>query len=471
MTITIDIGTTAVKVLHFNQDNKQIGTQSLGYDTLYPAEGYAEQNPAHILEAVHKCLTQIKVSGEEILVLSCAMHSLMAVDHAMQPLTNLWIWADHRADQVMRTFKKSAVATQFFQKTGTPLHPMSPFAKLLWLKETAAGNSLRQELTDFYKWIDIKTYLWYALTGYIEQDVSMASATGLVNTELLVYDTDVLSYLGISAQQLPELVSVYTCRRLTSMLTATTGITGQAMIGASDGVLANISESRNTGDAHLTIGTSGAIRVTTKEAYKDPFGQLFCYYLDDTTWVVGGAVNNGGNVFKWLDQLLYDGQGELFQQLKTIDFTTFDSSLVFVPHLNGERAPFWDSERQGAFFGLKINHDKIDVIKAVVYGVLFNLRHVYQTLTNLTGPIKSLYLSGGTFKIPQLAACVANCLHVQVILSETLEQSSVGALNLVSDYEHNKRYTTLKDDEKQREAIDAYYSLYQAYLPLAKRKG
>ncbi|MET1138672.1 gluconate kinase, partial [Bacillus subtilis] len=54
----------------------------------------------------------------------------------------------------------------------------------------------------------------------------------------------------------------------------------------------------------ITIGTSGAVRAVTNHPVTDPKGRTFCYALTEDLWVIGGPVNNGGMIFRWVrDQL------------------------------------------------------------------------------------------------------------------------------------------------------------------------
>lgn len=459
MTVTIDVGTTAVKVLYFDETDHLLKEVSQGYPTDYFGDGFAEQNPDTIVQAVFQSIKRLALAHKETIVLSTAMHSLMAVDKNFHKKTNLMIWADHRADGVIASFKKTPLAHTFFNKTKTPIHPMSPFAKLLWLKETKQGQALNEQLEDVY-WIDIKTYLWYHLTGYNECDYSLGSATGLFNSETLLYDEDILSFLNINNHQLPVLVPVTHTRVVTDIVATQFSFFHTVVIGSSDGVLANISEGMHRSDVHVTIGTSGAIRMTVPRPYTDPEGRLFCYYLNDTHWVIGGAINNGGNVLKWLDDVLFDGTSSIYSFIDTLDFDAFDSTLVFIPHLNGERAPFWDTGRTGSFIGLKMSHKKEALVKAVIYGLLFNLRHVFDTLQSVTGDISEIYLSGGFFKVEKMKALMSQVFNVTIIESTTLEQTSKGALNLVSQTTSRTMTDYKKITKGPSKEIQDYYAYY-----------
>ena len=53
-------------------------------------------------------------------------------------------------------------------------------------------------------------------------------------------------------------------------------------------------------------------------------------------------------------------------------------NLVFLPYLMGERSPVWDSAARGTLFGLTLNTTRADVIRAILEGVAFGVRHNVQ---------------------------------------------------------------------------------------------
>ncbi|GAK11705.1 gluconokinase [Geomicrobium sp. JCM 19039] len=62
---------------------------------------------------------------------SSAMHSMMCVDESGEPLTQLITWADKRSAKETKALQQTERGQDFYERTGTPIHPMSPFAKLV----------------------------------------------------------------------------------------------------------------------------------------------------------------------------------------------------------------------------------------------------------------------------------------------------------------------------------------------------
>lgn len=127
---------------------------------------------------------------------------------------------------------------EIYRRTGTPIHPMSPLSKLLWMKEEEPDLYARA-----YKFISIKEYVIYQLFAQYVVDYSIASATGLFNLETLDWDGDVLQMLELSPEQLSTPVpTTYILSGMNVKLAQKMGISENTpvVIGASDGVLANV---------------------------------------------------------------------------------------------------------------------------------------------------------------------------------------------------------------------------------------
>ncbi|WP_457831024.1 FGGY family carbohydrate kinase, partial [Staphylococcus aureus] len=127
---------------------------------------------------------------------------------------------------------------------------------------------------------------------------------GMFNLETLDWDVGALELLGISKEMLPEIVpTTYVMKGMKKRYATLMGLNEDTpfVIGASDGVLSNLGvNSVGKGEVAVTIGTSGAIRTVIDKPRTDYKGRIFCYVLTEDHYVIGGPVNNGGVVLRWL---------------------------------------------------------------------------------------------------------------------------------------------------------------------------
>jgi len=309
--IGIDIGTTSTKCVLYDQKGTVITHADAGYQLIQTEPGMAEEDPDEIFQAVLTTLKQVMngIEPDDLsgVSFSTAMHSLILMDENDHPLTRAITWADNRAAEYSDELNASDLGAKIYAKTGTPIHPMAPLSKMLWLK-----NDHPNLFNQAKKFIDIKSYVFFELFGVYKIDYSIASATGMFNIFDLKWEPEVLKLLNIEETRLPEVVATTdSVSGINKEYGKMLGIkaTVPFILGASDGVLSNLGvDAIDPGVVAVTIGTSGAVRVVVDKPVIDLDGKLFCYALTKDKWVVGGPVNNGGIVFRWVRDQLFDSK-------------------------------------------------------------------------------------------------------------------------------------------------------------------
>ncbi|MTT31340.1 gluconokinase [Terrilactibacillus sp. BCM23-1] len=441
----VDIGTTSTKAVVFGDKGKVISMHHVEYPLLSPAPSIAEQDPDEIFEAVMKTIklsiNKAKINPEDLHLVSfsSAMHSLIAMDENGKPLTRCITWADGRAKKWAEKIKNELNGIEIYKRTGTPIHPMSPLAKIAWL---------RTDYPDLFnktrKFIGIKEYIFYKLFDRYLIDYSLASATGLFNLKNLTWDAEALQIAGITPDQLSEPVSTtFAVKGLKQNYAEETGLSTETpfIVGASDGVLSNLGVNAiDPGVVAVTIGTSGAIRTVTDKPATDPKGRIFCYALTDKHWVIGGPVNNGGMTFRWVRDELASSEVETAKRLGIDPYQVLtkiasrvspgSDGLLFHPYLAGERAPLWNANARGSFFGLGLHHKKEHMIRSVLEGVIFNLYTVMLALQEVMGMPTKIQATGGFARSELWRQMMADIFDQEVTVPEAYESSCLGAIVL-----------------------------------------
>jgi gluconokinase len=430
--IGIDIGTSSTRSVLFNLKGQEINRSAITYPLHTPTPQTAEQEPEKIYAAVMQTVRQVMqtsgINPPDLLCLSfsVAMHSLMAIDADGNSLTKVLTWADNRSMNWANKLRDSEAGDRLYQQTGVPIHPMSPLAKIIWLRE-----EYPEVFDKTTKFISIKEYILYRWFHRFIVDHAIASATGLLNLQTLNWDKMALAIAGITSAHLSQLVPItQILQPLPGAITEALGVLPDTpvVIGASDGVLANIGLGALAPDqAAITIGTSGAVRVIVDRPLIDPQQRLFCYAFTPDRWLVGGAANNGGVILQWLrDQLaLASTYDDLINLAKTVPAGA--EGLLFHPYLLGERSPLWQPEARGSFFGLTINHTKAHLVRAVLEGIGLNLYLIFEALQDLDGSIDTLKAAGGFAASSIWRQIITDIFDREMIIPEQHESSSLGA--------------------------------------------
>lgn len=441
--IGVDIGTTSTKSVLYDENGQFIMKHNIGYPLHTPNVDVSEENPDELFDAVLMTVkyvvreANIKKEDIKLISFSAQMHSLIALDTQNHRLTESITWADNRASKYAELINKEHQGSDIYQRTGTPIHPMSPLSKIFWMKH---------EQSDIYKqtamFADIKTYIFYQLFEKYVIDYSMASATGMFNLEKLDWDKEALELLGITEAQLPQLVpTTHILKGMKKRYATLMGIDENTpiIVGASDGVLSNLGvNSYKKGEVAVTIGTSGAIRTVINKPRTDYKGRIFCYVLDEDHYVIGGPVNNGGVVLRWLRNELLASEVETAKRLGVDPYDVLTKiasrvkpgaeGLIFHPYLAGERAPLWNADARGSFFGLTLSHQKEHMIRAALEGVLYNLYTVYLALIEVMNETPStIKATGGFAKSEVWRQMMADIFDTDLIVPESYESSCLGA--------------------------------------------
>ncbi|PGK31672.1 hypothetical protein CN907_27110 [Bacillus anthracis] len=316
--IGVDIGTTSTKSVLFSIDGSVIANHGIEYPLYSPTPEIAEQDPEEIFQAVIHTIKEVvrssNVQPVDILCVSCssAMHSVIAVDEKGNPLTRCITWADNRSASWAEKIKNDMNGHEIYLRTGTPIHPMSPLSKLVWLKNEHA-----------------------------------------------------------------------------------------------------------------------------KRLGKDPYEVLT---------EIAAKVNPGS-----------DG-------------------LLFHPYLAGERAPLWNANARGSFFGLGLHHKKEHLIRAVLEGIIYNLYTVLLALKELIGEPKKIQATGGFARSELWRQMMAYIFHQGVYVPESFESSCLGAailglyslgevdtLHVVSEMVGANFY-----HEPNMESVEKYKDLTPIYIRLSR---
>jgi len=466
--IGIDIGTTNTKAVALTDEGEVLGSASASYPVFSSEEGQHELDPEQLLEAVLTALTAVrgKTSGMPGLAgisFSCAMHSLIAVDASGKPLTRAITWADLRPASYAKVLRESAAGRRIYQRTGVPVHAMSPLCKLLWLKAVAP-----RIFDGAARYISIKEYIWWRLFGEYKVDLSLASATGLLDIRSFDWYPESLEVAGISAGMLSELTPGTYMSTLLLPEYRSLGLPAGLpfIIGGSDGCLANLGSSAiKPGETALTIGTSGAVRMTVSAPEYDVRQRIFCYILTDRHYVCGGATNNGGNVLQWYSKSVLKQEGDidsLEREAGTVPPGC--EGLVFLPYLRGERAPVWDADARGVFFGVRSVHEQRHFIRAILEGVCYSLYQIGASLEETLGAIEHIYASGGFTRSRVWLQLVADVFMKRVYVTGTADASATGAvmmgfyaLGIIGDLEDTAKIVKVAEVYEPDPARHAVY--------------
>lgn len=483
--ITIELGTNAVRVYAFDLQGNNIGSLKGYYPTFHREPDYSEQDADQIfitmLYVLKNLLNEVlhpKKYKVSIICFSSSMHSVLPVDKRGNPMGHAITWADNRAHKEAAELKNSALGKKIYNTTGTPLHPMSPLAKIAWIK-----NNEKEKFKQVSKFLSLKSYILQQLTGECVIDYSIASATGLLNIHKIKWETDSLKFAGITAAMLPDLVPVTTrAGKLNKAYQTSLGLSSDTkiLVGSSDGCMAILGDGvYGEGMATITVEDSGAVRVMGNEVLQDEKQRFFNYLLTENRYVSGGPTNNGGIIFEWFTRQFgnfknpFDIEQSMLELInEAAGISPGSDGLIFLPYLLGERAPIWNANARGVFFGMNIKHEKAHFVRAAIEGILYEIYSIGKTLEEHRN-IKSLSINGSFGSLPFFTQMVADIYNKPVRFRQ--DYHSVGYGSYLLSATEMGIYASLDDAVKSVELSDQVkpdkqnHKQYEKYFNIFER--
>jgi gluconokinase len=417
----------AGRVLGFGQ-----GAYAAGDDRLH----WNEQDPRGVMAgmaaASRQALEAAQAKAGEVSAVSLggAMHSLLALDSAGEPLTGVITWADGRGAKQAAAQRGTPQAEQRYRRTGCPAHGMYPLYKILWMREEAPELFARAA-----RFATAKDYVLAQLCGEWLLDYSLGAGHGLMDTRALAWDGEALALAGLRPGQLPVLAGPGQALRLRSpALAAEMGLLDGTplILGCSDAVNSSLGAGAVlAGQATLMVGTSGALRLIAPQPVLHPAGRSWCYAIDPAHWLVGGAINNGGVALSWLRDLFNQAANA---QLSFDDILALAGQapagaggLVCLPFFAGERSPNWNLNARGAFVGLTLQHGAAHMARALLEGIALRFRSLAEMLAEAGCELSEVRASGGFVQSPLWLQITASALKRELRLPASGETSCWGA--------------------------------------------
>lgn len=397
------------------------------------AEIDADEAFDQIVAAVDEVLKKAaKVKGEVThIAASCFWHSLVGVDAKGIATTKVFGWADTRSRDHVTVLRKKFDETDVHNRTGARFHSSFWPAKLLWLKSGKTSGSVAK--TDV--WLSLSDLILLRLTDALTTSVSMASATGIFDIRKCNWDDELLKFLKLKRSNLPQIAAEdsQTFELNSKFAERWPRLKNARWFPAiGDGAANNIGAGcLKKSKAALMIGTSGAMRVAYagEPPEKIPDG-LWCYRIDRKRVIIGGALSDGGGLYRWLKDNLRLLADDDKTEAEIAKRPPAGHGLVFLPFLAGERSTGYHENATGAILGLHSSTDTIDIVQAALESVAYRFAAIFDQLNDVAR-LREIIASGGALRqSPVWTQIIADVLGRDMMLPDTREASSRGAVLL-----------------------------------------
>lgn len=439
MLIAHDIGTTGDKASLHDTSGALIASTTARYGTRYGSGGVVEQDPEDwwraFIDATRSLLEKTETRPEDVTAVGVSgqMMGAVLVDHEHNPVRPALIWADTRSQEQCATLVHRIGQQAAYSLLGHRLNPTYSLTKVMWVRQHEPDVFARTA-----KVCQAKDFVAARLTGRLATDPSDASSTNAFDQRSGVWADSVLEQADISVDLWPEVVASTTvlgmvtaeAARATGLLSGT-----PVVLGGGDGPMAatGVGIIEPEDGAYTYLGSSSWVSVASTEPLLDlPQMRTMTFnHVAPGRYVPTATMQAGGGALQWVADLLgSDAEPDRFTRLVSAAerVSAADEGLFFLPHLLGERSPWWNPNARGAFVGLARHHGEAHLTRAVLEGVAFNLATCVQAFRQHGTPVTRVDAIGGGAASPvwlQILADVWGCEVRQRTIVD--EANSLGA--------------------------------------------
>jgi xylulokinase len=415
MYLGLDLGTSGVKAMLIDGDQRIIATGNGTLDVSRPHSGWSEQAPADWIRATEDAVAALKASHPKELAavkgigLSGQMHGATLLDGADQVLRPCMLWND------TRSFKEAGALDadpRFRALTGNIVFPGFTAPKVVWVRENEPDTFAR-----IRKILLPKDYLRLWLSGEHISEMSDSAGTSWLDTGRREWSAELLAATGLDESRMPSLVEgTDSAGTLRAGLASQWGMGSGVVIagGAGDNAasacgMGTVSE----GNAFVSLGTSGVLFAANASYLPKPESAVhaFCHALPDT-WHQMGVILSATDALNWYSGIAGKSAAELTGELG--DELRAPGPVTFLPYLSGERTPHNDARIRGVFTGLGHESARAVLTQAVLEGVTFAIRDNLEALKSAGTAIARVTAIGGGSRSKYWLKSIATSLGVPV---------------------------------------------------------
>jgi xylulokinase len=488
--ISHDLGTTGDKATLVDADGQVVAASTATYRTDFGPRGKAEQDAEAWWDALGRATRDLIARADldpgrvEAVSFSGQMMGALLLDGAGTPVRPAIIWADTRATAQTATLVERVGMERGYATTGHRLNPTYSLSKIMWVRDQEPDVFARARTV-----VNAKDFAAFRLTGVLATDPSDASSTNAFDQSSGDWSAELLAAADLPRSLFPEIVaSTQVIGRVTAEASAATGLRAgtPVVMGGGDGPMGALGAGIIGPDsgAYAYLGSSSWVSVAADAPLLDPQMRSMTFnHVIPGRYVPTATMQAGGASLEWVvDTLVPDhDQPDRFARLldEAADVPASADGLYFLPHLLGERSPYWNPAARAVFAGLARHHGPAHLTRAVLEGVAFNLCTGLRAITENGIAISAVDAIGGAANSALFLQVLADVWGVPVTRRNLVDEATaVGAavvagvgVGVFADFDVAGRFsaelsTYHPDDDRHGRYATAYAQFMDAYRRL-----
>jgi gluconokinase len=435
LVLAIDIGSTASRGDVFDAAGRPVqgGRHKIPHQFTTDRDGASELDPDQIVGEVRQIITALvtdqrtgRIGG---VALDTFASSLVGVGGDRRARTPCFTYADSPCAAQVTELRGSLDERVIQQRTGCRLHASYLAPRLRWLRATMPDT-----FTSVHHWMSLGEYIYLQILGVTAAGTSTAAWTGMFDRRTATWDPELMAACGVEVEQMSEVRDPD--QPITDVDPAGRrnwpALAGAAWFPViSDGFSSNMGAgAHDESTIAAAIATSGAMRVLVHSIPKDIPSGLWCYRVDGSRSLVGGAVNDVGRVVSWVESTLRLSPGDNLNRI--LAAAPQPNTPLVLPYFSGERSTGWAANARAVIAGVSSATTGAMLFRGAMEGVAISYARIADQLQLVAGQPQRILASGRvTQDLPAWLQMLSDVLGAPVI-PVTIKRSTLRGTALIA---------------------------------------
>lgn len=429
--LVLNMGMKSIRSIIFDETGNKLASSALPIVTSLRGETVT-QSPTEwwhkACEVIGESLSEAGDVSVDYLTVTASSSCLVCVDKSGKELLPCMMVSDKRAKRESDFITAASAFSSVKEQTGLGMDASFLLPKALWIK-----NHEQEIYGKAEKFLSPNDYLIMKFTGVYVTDY-MNAQKWHYDTEKKQYPLSLLNEIGISPDLLPEVQNPGICvGNVSKQAAEETGLTTatQVILSSYDAICSFVGSGvLENGEASDVSGTVTVFRAASREKRTLDTNKIQQLpYHEAGLYIVGGSNNLGGGLIEWVKQCYYQNETLPYELMEkdAAEASLGAGGVIFLPYLLGERAPIWDSNARGVFFGLERMHTRKEMTRAVFESTGFIDLDMIGAIEETDIKIEKIRISGGLARLNLISQIKADITGREIEVLSEFETTATGA--------------------------------------------
>ncbi|NOY75731.1 MAG: xylulose kinase [Kiritimatiellaeota bacterium] len=410
----VDVGTTGTRCSIYDLKGQRVGSEYLEYPSIYPHPGWVEQDIQFMvkrcMEACRAAISSAGVAPENIASIGFSTQRSVTcpVDADGEPVRDMISWQDARTGDEVADMRRLIDDEEYYALSGLPMGTTWILSKILWMRKNepeffektakvvqnqdivlrafgAEGFFTDMSCMPFYGVWDVKNGCWNdKLMSLFDLTPEFFGTPTPPGTQVGVIGADIAAKTGF-AEGTPICVGA--------------GDQNCSVVGMG---------AVKPGMATVTLGTAGLAILTVDSPVPGFGGMMITHHAVPNQWEVEGLSNAAASSLRWFRDVIGTREKEIAEKSGADAYALLDQlaakskpgshGILYMPYLATAGTPRWNANARSAFIGMSLAHNRADMTRAVMEGVVLEIRDMIEGWREQGMEAEVLRLGGGAAK-------------------------------------------------------------------------